>query len=379
MHLRRSVAVSALLLSLAPVSGAAQTTVRTVGPEGQPIGDVQVEWWAPGEMLGAVLTGPDGVAEAPPADWAAAVRLHFRHVATEARIVQMRDLPQDGTIRLEPKAIPIAGLAVEVGDWCSEAGNPDARHEWSTVAARYSSDTGFRAKSARFRRSKDRVRAEELGFGGGVDGQAVNFADSGGGVIHGDDRTFRPLAERARVDGYAWRPFFNTVSIRSFEWSYPELDRRHAYHFASPSFGELHDFRIVREDGDAVTLAFCGSRGRDRPILNGVLELIRGERFVAAEWRFVIPGASDRAGGFATFGSVTDSFGDAPHLVATEGAFYRESSEGADRYVIERTLDAEWRVLRDEDHPCTGGLSIFPAVPGEAEAGAFATCLWRNW
>lgn len=366
-------AVGSVPASAAAAAG--QVSIQAVDAQGRPMSAVQVEWYAPGELLGTVLTGPDGVAEIPADRWDEAVRVHLRFLGLETRVVQRRDLPADGVIRMEPSAIAVEGLTVEAHDLCPLTDEPAARRVWSGIARQYSSETGDRARSVVFRQSKARVSGLELRQDRDARTAGLQLAQSGGGVIHGGDRVFRPLSERTRVDGYAWPPFFNTVSVRQLNWAYPELDRLDAHHFASPAFGELHDFAILEQAEGETTVAFCGRPGGDRPVLAGILTLIPERRFLAAEWRFETPHDDEGAGGWVTFDDLVDGPSRTRHLVAAAGAFYRKSLDGPDRYVVERTTEARWRIFASADHPCTGGRSVYGFPAQSQKAVEFSRCM----
>ncbi len=371
---RRSAAVAALFLGgVSPAAG--QVSIQAVDSEGHPIPAVQVEWYAPGALLGSTLTGPDGVAEIPEDGWESVVRIHLRFLGLETRVVQRRNLPDDGVIRMEPTAVAVEGITVEVGHLCPSVDDPRARREWARVARRYSPETGARARSANFRLSKERVAPEELYAEGDANPERVHLAQSGGGVIHGDDPVFRPLDERTRSDGYAWPPFFNVVSVRQLKWSYPELDRGDAHHFASAAFGELHTFQMLEEGSERTILAFCGRDASNRTTLHGTLTLVPERAFVQAEWAFVSPTDDEGAGGAVVFDEVVEAYSGARHLVAAEGTFYRRSSDGTGRYVVERSTEARWLVFPTADHPCSNGRSLYGSPPRSQKAAAFARCM----
>lgn len=379
LHAVARLAPVLVLVALGGRAAFAQVSMTVVAPDGRPVPSAQVEWYALGELLGSAATDPTGAVQIPAERWKDVVRIHVRFLGMETRVLQVRDIPTDGVIRLEPRAVALPGITVEVGSFCPMEDEPGARAEWSRVADRYASDTGQRARSAYFRLSKDRTDRGGLTPAPAPEAEGTYLAQSGGGVIHGGDRVFRSLDDRAREDGYAWPPFFDGVTVRQLHWVYPALDRDDAHHFASAAFGALHDFQVLDREGDRVTLGFCGRGEHERAVLRGTLTLRAGREFASAEWRVDTATTPEGAGGWVEFSDYVEESDGSRHLVAAQGSFFRRSTEGADRYVIERTVDAVWHLFPTADHPCTGGRSVFEVPPRSERSAAFSACMERTW
>jgi hypothetical protein len=224
---------------------AAQVRVHVVDQNGSPVGAVRIDMLGRGELMGTASTSADGTAALNVERWAEVQRLTLTHLGFETMVVQVDDIPTNGLIRLEPEATEIEGLSVVAQQLCPINNDERARRLWSEVADRYSTDTGSRAWFARLSRYGGSVREQDLHRVPSA--RFVNHIAAGGpGVIHGGDHTPRSLDERIWNEGYAWPPLVvgGTTGRRDLAWTYPELDRKHAYHFASPVFGALHDFAV---------------------------------------------------------------------------------------------------------------------------------------
>jgi hypothetical protein len=365
---------------------AAQVRVHVVDQNGSPVPAVRIDLLGRGELMGTASTNADGTAELSVERWAEVQRLTLTHPGFETRIVQVDDIPANGLIRLEPEATEIEGLAVVSRQLCPINDDERARRLWSEVAGRYSTDTGSRAWFARLSRYGGAVREQDLyripnaGF--------VNHIAAGGpGVIHGGDRTPRSLDERIWNEGYAWPPLVvgGTTGSRDLAWTYPELDRKHAYHFASPVFGALHDFAVASESEGETTLIFCGNGERSGPTMRGIISLVPGEAFVRAEWRFETTDRDEHAGGSVSFTSYAEGTNVRPHLLASRGLFFRHTGPARPypdlpvTYARFGTAQVRWYLLPSAEQPCNNGLSFRGDPPKSPEGVRFAECVAKYW
>jgi len=381
----RCACVAALAVGLTRPVGA-QVPIRVVDADGRAIPAVRIDVVGSAELIAVDTTSARGFAVLSSDRWTEVRRLSLSHLGFQTLIVQAGDIPADGVIHLQPEATPIEGLTVEAGELCPIADDRRARTLWAEIAARYSADTGSRAWLA------------YLSLGGGVVGQdhvhrtsdvkTVNYIAAGGpGTIHGRDYTPRSLDDRISDEGYAWPPLVigGTTSGRESAWGYPQLDWVHAYHFASPLFGTLHDFAVERESEHQTTLIFCGNGEGSGATIHGTISLVPGDRLVSAEWRFETPDPDEGAGGAVWFASYTGARDEKPHLVAARGLFYRHSGTSVpypDRprtYRRAVTTGIRWRLMTSGEHPCNTGLSFFPNPPRSASGVLFAKCVAEHW
>ncbi len=357
---------------------AAQVTIQVVDPNGRPVPAVQISVLGRGELIGATSTSADGLADLTFERWSEAQRITLTHVGFETLIVQVADIPPDGLIRFEPQATAIEGLTVEAPDLCPVEDDERARRLWSEVASRYSVETGSRAWFASLSRYGGPVREQDLhripnsGF--------VNqIAAGGSGVIHGEDHTPRSLDDRIWNEGYAWPPLVvgGTTRSRDLAWTYPELDRTHAYHFASPVFGALHDFAVASESDGRATLVYCGNGEGRGATMRGIISLVPGDAFVSADWRFEVPARDENAAGSVSFASYEGGSDAKPHLVASRGLFFRHSGPARPypdlpmTYARFGTARVEWHLLPSGEQPCNTGLSFRGDPPRSPEGIEF--------
>jgi hypothetical protein len=336
--------------------------------------------------MGTASTNADGIAELSVERWAEEQRLTLTHLRFETMIVQVDDIPANGLIRLEPQATEIEGLSVVARQLCPIDDDQRARRLWSEVAGRYSTDTGSRAWFARLSRYGGSVREQDLhripnsGF--------VNHIAAGGpGVIHGGDHTPRSLDERIWNEGYAWPPLVvgGTTRSRDLAWTYPELDRKHVYHFASPVFGALHDFAVFNESEGQTTVVFCGSEAGSGATMRGIISLIPGEGFVSAEWRFETTDRDEHAGGSVSFTSYAGGADVRPHLLAARGLFFRHTGPARPypdlpmTYARFGTAQVRWYLLPSAEQPCNTGLSFYGDSPRTPEGKRFTECVAKYW
>ena len=195
------------------------------------------------------------------------------------------------------------------------------------------------------------------------------------------------LDERVVTEGYAWPPLViaGTTGARSLSWLYPGLEGAYAHHFAGEVFGSLHDFSVVHESEDEVTLAFCPNGRGTGATIRGSIRLVPGEALLAADWRFETSGPDEGAGGAVTFAAYGEGPGLPPHLVAAEGYFYRYRSlnppypDMPKSYARFGARSIRWKIHATGERPCNTGLSYYLDPPTSPEGRRFHACLERSW
>jgi hypothetical protein len=379
-------AVTSLLAGAIAAPLTAQMTIQVVDANGRAVPAVQIDVLGRGELIGSAVTSAAGVAELSFERWAEAQRITLTHVGFQTLIVQVGDIPVDGVVRLEPQATAIEGLRVEARDLCPIDDDERARRLWSEVASRYSTQTGSRAWFAYLSRYGGAVREQDLHRV--PDSGFVNHIAAGGpGIVHGGDHTPRSIDERVSTEGYAW-PFLligGASGSRDLAWTYAELDRTHAYHFASAVFGLLHDFAVASESEGQTTLIFCGNGEGSGVTMKGIISLVPEEAFMTAEWRFETADRDENAGGSVSFESYVEGPGLKPHLVASRGLFFRHI--GPERpypelpmtYARFGTAKVRWYLLPSAEQPCNTGLSFHGDPPRSPEGLRFTECVTARW
>jgi hypothetical protein len=366
---------------------AAQISIRVVDSSGRPAPAVRVDVFGRGEIISVASTSAEGVAELSAERWTEARRLSLSHLTYRTLIVQVEDIPGDGVIVIEPQAMPIDPLTVEIGQLCPIVDEPAARQLWSQVAALYATDTGSRAVFARLSLSRSSVPSDRLHRTDDV--EVVEGVTTGGwGAPPDGDLLRATLEERIDRAGYAWPPFtIDGGTIRATGWTYPPLDVRAAYHFASRTFGALHDFAVMSESDERTTLVFCGNGRANGADIYGTIALAPRRAFLDAEWRFETDDPDEGAGGSVTFASVNEN-GSLPHLVSSRGLFYRHSGVEPPypnlprTYVREVTANVRWYVFPGgAGQPCVGSVAFWDdSLPAPDPDGArLAACVAEHW
>ena len=327
-----------------------QVSVQVVDGGGRPVAAVQIDVYGFAELLEVASSDALGLADVTTPRWDEVRRLSLSHIGFQTLIVQAEDLPSNGVLWLEPRPIGIAGLAVEAaGSLCPIKDDPVGRRLWEGVAARYAQDTGVRALSATylfgagpvsetalFRIDKARLSSEE----------AVESVS----VWRPEEGVNAPLEQFAGSDGYSWRPARRRWGGRALNRVYPELDGRHAYHFATSAFGALHNFVVTREREGEQTLAFCPNGSGRGTTISGSLALRPGHSFVGAEWGFAADDPDEGAGGEVRFAPYDEGSMRVPHLLAVQGIFFRHSGRKSPypdlprAYYREVRAEASWVV-----------------------------------
>jgi len=368
---------------------AAQVSIRVMDAEGRPVPAVRVDVLGQGELIAVASTSANGIAELSAERWSEVRRITLSHLGFRTLIVQADEIPADGVIRLEPRAVGIEGFTVEGRELCPIDDDPEARRLWSEVASLYATDTGSRALSARYTRHSGSVSEGDLHETPPHGGVAYVSA-RGAGIVHGGDLTPRSLDTRVSNEGYAWPPLFIGGTSSDRGWRYPGFGGPHAFHFASAVFGRLHDFEVMRASDGRVMLAYCPNGTSEGASIEGGLTLAPGRALLAAEWMFHTDDPDQGAGGSVWFEPYVEAPGLKPHLMAARGTFHRHS--GAElpypdlprSYTRSVTVWSGWYVHSSAEHPCKPGgglghLTIHQDPSTSADGIRFNECLARSW
>lgn len=346
--LHRSVIGGSILMLALAVEGGAQTQLRILGINDQPIPGALVEIMGEGRQLGWVTAGADGRVEVPAESWSEARRLNIRHIGYQPHILAIGAVPDDGVVRIQPRAVRISGLEVVASSTsCPVQDDPAARAIWAQVADQYADDTGTRDVEGQWLAERGPVRETEL-FESDPDRlQRGHYGWIGG--TSGAEAYQRPLLESVvENDGYAWEPSLGRSSRRHLNWAYPELEGRHAYHFATSAFGARHDMAVAERGAGWVSLVFCPKEeGRDGASIFGRLTMSDDGWFLSAEWLVDTEDPDEGAGGEVTFMTVEEQASQKPHLLAARGLFFRHNGRPAPYPDLPRDYYRELRIYLD--------------------------------
>lgn len=331
-----SVAIAFALLFATPAA-AQQLGGRVLSSNGQPLPSATVEVWGRAEILHIEATGANGAFTLPDLPRERITRYVFRHLGFGVVIVQVEDF-EDGIEVVLPDEVvhEIEGLEASVSrEICPVDDEPDARERWAAAAGRYDRRTSRRGIGGHYRAETKDLSADDLfdGIEGRLEDVDIEMWDSWPAAIRVEAGDTLTLDDMVRDRGYAWhRDFEGTLAFfgrdRHLNWRYPELDTRSAHHFASETFGSLHDLALLRDEDDGARLVFCpNDRADDHPAIEGRLLVGHEGSLLEAEWRFVTDDPVEDAGGWVRFDAAPDPDGGKPHLVARRSLFYRHNGK----------------------------------------------------
>lgn len=294
-----------------------EITGTVIEPNGGPIVAARVELRAGGTVVSTATTDLRGgfvvrVREGVPGD----LSLRVERMGYRAEIRAVGAGEGSIVIVLRPEPLPLPGLRVEVeAPTCEWADAADARALWEAMARRHPDGLDTLGIA-----SYTMARTDTL--------PANSAQATGDGTLVPGQRSSAPLLRmswerRVARQGYAFR-VRRTDRAGSFDsWSYAPLEADFAAHFASPTFGRLHRFRVTgrsREDGWLVR--FCpGDPGR--PTIEGQLEIGPDTLLYRAEWRFRTGEPDEDAGGWARFVPPPAGNGE-PYLLPLESLVWRD-------------------------------------------------------
>jgi hypothetical protein len=354
-----------LALSLvwsADLSAQVAGQVRT--DDGSALPGAEVVFWGGGQVLAEDVTDPAGRFEVA-LEPAEVRRISVHYVGFGTEIVAGEQLSGDPLdIRLSALPISLPEVAVLLTrDICNEPEDPAARALWESARQSYQKDTGVRGGLAWGRGLETDVRGDRLGDYG--DSRLVGWGRGWGMWPSGEGR-IRPSLEESVVEfGYAWRPGLSTSGTerRHLNWSYPEFEQRHAYHFVTDTFGARHTFHLLEEGSSEI--AFCPIE-RSQAWLQGRLSLGADGSFVSLRWAVRTSDPQEGAGGEVLFMDAHDVAG-GRHLVSGRGVFWRHDGRKPlypdvprDYYQL-ILVNSGWKISTNEIRPdcaartCSGG------------------------
>lgn len=332
--------------------------------DGEPLPGAEVVFWGSGQPLGSSVTDRAGRFEAPNLS-AEIERLSVHYIGFGTEIVA-GDRLSAGPLEIHLSALPVSlpELAVFVTrDICNEPEAPAARALWEQTRRRYRQDTGMRGGLAWGRGLETDIPGDQLGDYS--DSRLVQWGRGWGVWPSGQGQLEPTLEERVEEFGYAWNPGRGTSGTdrRHLNWSYPEFEQRHAYHFVTDSFGARHTFHLLKEGSSEVV--FCPA-DRDRPRIQGRLVLSPEGGFISLRWTAQTGDPDEGAGGEVLFSEALDPFG-GRHLVSGRGTFWRHNGQKPlypelprDYYQL-ILVNSGWDISADEIRPdcesrmCVGG------------------------
>ncbi len=341
-----------VLVGFAPSGIHAQSKLRILAPDGSPVQAARVEVYGKGALLDVLVSDVDGEVELAWEDWPTLRRISVSHLGFDPVLVQADDLLMMASLKLSPAPVAIDGVSVSVdGDLCPLTPSAIARERWEEVAGQYSSDTRRQTLATRYRHAAGRAMQGEMRRTKGASFLTVADARPTR-VWRRVEGTAGPLESFVEEDGYSWTPARFRWSQRELNHAYPSFELWQTYHFSTPEFGDLHDFAILFEDDRTMRIAFCPNGRGSGTELMGTLDLLPGDRFVSAEWRFITDDPNEDAGGEVRFAAPEPGRVNLPHLLAAQGIFFRHNGkdppypDSPRSYHRELYVDIEWRPVR---------------------------------
>ena len=306
---------------------------RVLDESGNPVIGVRVELVVQERILGSATTGADG-------------RFHVRFSAdvlaalgspTSAQVRAQRlgyhpaeetvDMPEAGEVLLvlQPAPLPLPPMQVDGGPTKCEGDDPDglARLLWAAAASRHVGGVDTLGIASYMSALTDTiggevyVRTRMLESGGSEEGVGRPEAGQRGSA------PILRLGWARRIDrqGYAF-PVRRTDREGSYaSWSYAPLESDFAPHLGADQFGDRHYFQMVSEREDGWLIRFC-ARDRNRPHIDGRMELTADTLVRRVEWDFRTDPPLENAGGWALFPSPSAD-GAPPPLLPLESMAWR--------------------------------------------------------
>lgn len=323
----------------APLRAQVVGEVRDTG--GAPVPGVSVELWSDAGRVAAERSDAHGRFTLPDRGASAAGRIVLRRVGYEPLSAPFSSTgPHVYVLRAMAVILPELANAAS-REPCPRRDEPAARAIWRAAASRYARDTPSRGYSFTSLEYRAWVTPEDVGFP--EESRLEPSAESRVGT----DRGIEWYIAR---EGYAFRRQPGTIAFgagRDYEaWTYPHLDGRHAYHFATEDFGRLNLFAVVSRDAEGTVLAFC-SRGTS-PSIEGTLNMGTDGWFISAGWKFRTPRPDEDAGGEVVFAPVSNA--PEPHLLAARGLFWRRGAMRG-RFWQRAIVHTAWVVGAGEQPP----------------------------
>lgn len=308
----------------------AQVAGSVADERGAPLAGVAVELWSVDRRAAAVASDAEGRFVLPAGAVATAGRIVLRRIGY-APLSARFSAEGPHAYRLRAEAVVLPGVAAAARGTCPRRDEPAAREIWRAAAARYAQDTPTHDFLV--------VRTEHHGW---VQPLERGYPDEERMVSGSEGRVAtEPIESFLPGHGYAFRREPGRMGYWGMEdydrWNYVELDTRHAYHFATETFGRLNALAVVGRDAEGTTLAFCSREVRSS--IHGTITVGTDGSFLSAGWRFRTPRPNEEAGGEVVF--APPGPGPRPHLLAARGLFWRTGTMRG-RFWQRATINLEW-------------------------------------
>lgn len=340
--------LNALLLLDGATEARAQLTGTVVDSEGAALAGASVEAWGQSGRLATRISGSEGHfwfnADIDAQTTRVIVDLiGYRTTATRSALAT-RPL----VIRLEVQPVPLPELIVAATRArCPASDQDEARDLWKRAASRYADNTQDFAGNAVVLEAQGPISEDLIGSHEAVDLEQV------GRVWRGASWPPEPIGrtnidKRVERDGYVRKSHDN-------RWVYPNLAGLDASHFASSTFGDLHNFIIVSADSEVAVVQFCPVSDPEGTI-SGTLHLSPEGQLLEARWTFASADPTQEAGGEVFFSEFVETSSDELHLVSARGAFWRhtpgvEAADGSRSFWQLLQVFNNVQLMRDRNLP----------------------------
>jgi hypothetical protein len=312
-----------------------QVTGTVTTPDGAPLEGVVAEIWDFQSRRGITVTNQDGHFVLPLIPGNGLVRVvltspgHVTHWETVSEhVAALR-------VILHPVSAVLSPIVVAAArEPCPGADEPLARELWDAARERYSNLLSERPIEFSFLRAEEAlVTATRIGL-------ASPEAFSPGSAHYVGTSVERTPGRHTNIDvdittqGYAF-----PTGMQLPRWRFPQLEGRHAYHFASSTFGRLNNLSLVGESQGEWLIAFCSRNSRGVRV-QGTLTLAPDKSLTSASWTFVEGRTEEIAGGDVIF---FPRAADQSPLIPARGVFWERHWRWADRYNQRITVFLDWR------------------------------------
>lgn len=301
---------------MAPGVGA-QVIGTVYDSAGAPLEGASVEAWGEAGRLANRISGVDGRFVFSPFVGQATTRVIVALIGYRTTVARTESphAPLGITLEIQPVTLPELIVAATQAA-CPAPDGDRARELWERAASRYADGTLQLAGTAVVLEATGEVTEAAVGQIDEAQMQQV------GRVWRGAD--WPPVAlGRNNIDEISKRDGYVRKS-RDGQWVYPNLAGVDASHFASSSFGDLHNFVVVTETEERAVLQFCPTSDFEGTI-SGTIHVTNSGQLLEARWIFDSADLTQEAGGEVFFGEFVDAESDAIHLVSGRGAFWRHT------------------------------------------------------
>lgn len=293
---------------------AVQLSGRVVDESGAGVPAAMVEVWSTGARIAGTLTREDGTFTfADHLVGAARLTVAMIGFRTAVRPVDVLTTGQLSIV-LQREAIALPQIVVDAKPLCPVRDSRPARLQMAAAAARYRT---IDVDGVLF------VEADMLNTYVRLPGPGA-VPDASLTRIRYNNPVHSSLGDSIRARGFAsFKHNQGTTTGRAAlewdAWSYPELDARDAYLFASSVFLDLHNFAYRDNTSTDTEIVFC-PKSRSKPGLDGVLVLAPDTSFATASWSFASAARPGDHGGETVFAPMNRDSGGLP--VSARGSYW---------------------------------------------------------